>query len=159
MGEIKIELSRTRAQIEKMMDMMQQLFRAKSTDEGQQEEESGCTGRGNANDDSGGAGRAPREEGAAGARVGVTTATAAGGRVSNHSSRPKNGSRSTDDTGQRPEVPAGVGPMISMQHGETKDSFLAGITAHNVGGVLSSGFQRQPRVIPRVLKGEKGKKG
>ena len=85
-GEIKVELFHTRAQIEQMMGMMQQLLQAKSADGGQQKEESGSTGRGDANDDSDGAGRSPREEGPAGARVGATTAAAARERVSNHSS-------------------------------------------------------------------------
>ena len=39
---------------------------------------------------------------------------------------------------------------------ESRDCFLAGIAAHDGGGILSPGFQRQPRVVPRVLKGEKG---
>ena len=137
------------------MDMMQQLLQAKSADEGQQEEKSGGSGRGDANDDSGGAGRAPREEGAAGVGVGATTSTAAGGRTSSHSSRASDGSRSANDTGRRPEVPAGVGSMINMQHGEARDSFPAG-AAHDGDEVLSFGFQRQSRVVPPVLKGEKG---
>ena len=45
--------------------------------------------------------------------------------------------------------------MINMQRGETRYSFLAGIAAHDGGGVLSSGFQRQPRVVSPVFKGEK----
>ena len=35
------------------------------------------------------------------------------------------------------------------------DSCLAGIAVHNGDGDLSFGFQRQPRVGPFVLKGEK----
>ena len=77
----------------------------------------------------------------------------------NHGSRAPDGSRQADDMGRRPKVPAGVSPMISMQRGETQDSFLAGITAHDGGDFLSSRFHRQPRVVPPVLKGEKGKKG
>ena len=121
---------------------MEQLLQAKSADGGHQEEEPGGIGKGDANDDSDGAGRAPREEGAAGARVGATTATAAGGRVSNHSSRASDGSRSADDTGRRPEVPANVGPMINMQRRETKESFIAGTVAQDGGGALRSVFQR-----------------
>ena len=60
-GEMKTELSHTRAQIEQMMGMMQQLLQVKSADEGQQEKKSGDSGRGDANDDSGGAGMAPGE--------------------------------------------------------------------------------------------------
>ena len=137
---MKLELSPTRALIEKIIGMMQQLLQAKSADGGQQEEESGGTSRGDVNDDSGGAGRASREEEAAGASVGATKATAAWGRVSNHSSRASDRSRPADETGQRPEVPAGVGPMINMKRGETKNPFLAGILAHDGGDVLSSGF-------------------
>ena len=103
-----------------MMGMMQQLLQAKSADGDQQKEESGGTGRGDANDDSDGVGRAPHEEGNAGARVGATTANAAGGCVSNHSSRSSDRSRPADDVVRRPEVPAGVGPMINMQSGETR---------------------------------------
>ena len=77
----------------------------------------------------------------------------------NHSSRAPDASRQADDTGRRPKVPTGVDPMVSVQRGEIKDSFLAGITAHDGGGILSSRFHRQPRVVPPVLKGEKGKKG
>ena len=145
-GEIKEELSHTRAQTEQIMDMMQELLQAKSADGGQQEEKSGGSGRGNENEDSDGAGRAPCEEGATGARVGATTGTAAGGRVSNHSSRASGGSRPADDTGRRREVPAGVGPMINMQRSEARNSSIAGIAAHDGDGALISGFQRQPRV-------------
>ena len=155
--DMKIELFHIRAQIEQMMGMMQQLLQTSSADGGQQEEKSGGTGRGDANNDSGGAGRAPREEGAAGARVGVTTATTAGGKVSNHNSTASDGRRPADDTGRRPEVPAGVSPMINMQRADARYSFLAGIATNNGGsGVLSSEFQRQPRVARPVLKGEKG---
>ena len=84
-GEMKTEPSHTRAQIEQMMGMMQQLLQAKSADGGQQEEKSGGSDRGDANDDSGGAGRAPREEGAASTRVGAIKDTAAGRKMSSHS--------------------------------------------------------------------------
>ena len=139
------------------MDMMQQLLQVRSADGGQQEENSGGSGRGHANDDSGGTGRAQRKEGATGTGVVATTATAAGGRVSSHSSRASDGSIPADDMGRRPEVPAGAGPMIKMQRGEARDSFLAGIAAYDGDGVLSFGFQRPPRVVPPILKREKGK--
>ena len=77
---MKAELFHTRAQIEQMMGMMQQLHQAKSKDGGQQEEKSGGSGKGDAKDDSGGAGRAPWEERAACARVPATTETTAGGK-------------------------------------------------------------------------------
>ena len=60
--------------------------------------------------------------------------------MSSHSSKASDGLRPADDTGRRSEVPAGVGPSINMQRGETGDSFLAGIAAHDGDGVLSSGF-------------------
>ena len=46
--------------------------------------------------------------------------------------------------------------MINMQRVEARDPFLASIAAHDGDGVLSSGFQRQLRVVPPVLKGERG---
>ena len=75
--------------------------------------------------------------------------------MSSHRSRASGGSRPANDTGRRPEVPAGVSPMISMQRGKTRDSFLAGVV-HDGGGVLSSGFQKQSRVVLPVLKEEIG---
>ena len=138
------------------MGMMQQLLQAKSADGGQQKEKSGGSGMGDANDESGGAGRAPRKEGATRTRVGATTETAARGKMSNHNSRASDGSRSADDTGRRPKVSAGVSPMVSMQCGEARDYFLAGIAAHDGDGGLCSGFQRQFRGVPPVLKRDKG---
>ena len=90
-GEMKVELTHTKAQIEQMMSMMLQRLQAKSADAVQQKDKSGSTGRGDTNKDSGGAGRSPREEGATGARVGATTAAAAERRVSNHSNRTSDG--------------------------------------------------------------------
>ena len=153
---MKAELSHTRAQIEQMMGRMQQLLQAKSADGGQQEGNSGGFGKGDASDGSGGTGRASRKEMTAGARVGATTETAAGRKMSSHSSRASDGSTPAEDTGQRPEVPAGVGPMTNMQHGEARDSFLAGTAAQDGDIVLSSDFQRQSRDVPPVLKIEKG---
>ena len=75
--------------------------------------------------------------------------------VETHSSRASDGSRPADDTGWRLEVPAGVGPTINMQRDEARNSFLASISAHDGDGVLSSGFQRQSRIVPPVPKGEK----
>ena len=66
--------------------------------------------------------------------------TDAGGRGSNHNSRASDRSRPADDMGRRPEVPAGVGPIFSMQRDKPRESFLADIAAHDGGGVLSSGF-------------------
>ena len=71
--EMKAELFHTRAQIEQMMGMMQQLLQAKSADGGHQEETPDGCGRVDADEDSGGVGRAPREKRAADTRVGATT--------------------------------------------------------------------------------------
>ena len=149
-GDMKAKLSHTRAEIEHMMGMMQQLLQAKSADGDQQEEKSGGSGRVDANDESGR--RAPREERAAGTRVGATRGTAEGGEISCHGSRASDGSRPADSTGRRPEVPAGVSP-INMQRGEARYSFLPG-AAHDRDGVLGFGFQRHSRVVRPVLKGE-----
>ena len=54
-GEMKGELSHTRAHIEQMMGIMQQLLQAKSADGGRQNEESDGTGRGDVNVESDGA--------------------------------------------------------------------------------------------------------
>ena len=54
-------------------------------------------------------------------------------------------------------MPTGLGPIINVQRGEARHSFLVGIAAHDDGdGVLRYGFQRQSGVLPPVLKGEKG---
>ena len=63
-------------------------------------------------------------------------------------------SRPADDTARRPEVSADVGLIINIQRGEARDSFLADIAAHDGDEVLTSGFQKQSRVVPPVLKGE-----
>ena len=47
------------------------------------------------------------------------------------------------------------GVIITMQRCEARDAFLAGIAAHNHGDGLSSGFQKQHRVVPPALKEEK----
>ena len=59
--------------------------------------------------------------------------------MSNHSRRASDGSTSADDTGRRPEVPAGVGPMFNMLRGEARDSFLGG-AAHDGNTFLEFSF-------------------
>ena len=81
----------------------------------------------------------------------ATTEIAERGKLSSHSSsRASDGSRPADDTGRKPEVPAGMGTTMNTQRGEAGDSFLAG---NDSDGGLNSGFQRQPLVVPPVLKG------
>ena len=152
-GKMKVELSRTRAKIEQMMGMMQKLLQAKSGDGGQHEEKPGSIGRGGANDDSGGIGRASHETGLLVQGLALRQQLLQG--EYNHNSRASEGSRPVDGTSQILEVLVGVGPMINVRRGETRDSFLAGIVAHDGCGVSSSGFQSQSRVVPPVLKGEK----
>ena len=142
--ETKAELFHPRAQIEQMMGMMQQLLQAKSADGGHQEETPNGSGRVDADEDSGGVGRAPREKRAADTRVGATTETAARGKMSSHSSRASGESRPADDTGRRPEIPAGVGTMINMQRGEAREKILADTAAHDSDDVLSSSSETAP---------------
>ena len=108
-------LEELESKIEKMMNMTSQLLKAKSTGRGQQKEEneSGGTGRGAAHSYSGGAGRASPT---ADTGYGVTAVgAAAAAEVPVHSrstaSEPR---RPADDIGRRPDVPAGVGPTVSM---------------------------------------------
>ena len=139
------------------MGIMQQLLQTKSADGGQEEEKSGGTGRGDRRK------RLQRRH-----RKGTVRRRGCWRKRWRHSSNCCRGksvqpqqqtdrSKTADDTGRRPELPAAVGPVINMDRGETRYSFLAGIAAHDGGGILSSGFQRQPRVVPTVLKGEKGR--
>ena len=138
-----------------MTDMRTQLLEVKSTGGGQQseEEESGGNGRGAAHNYSGGAERASPT---ADTGYGVTAAgVAVAAEVSVHSRRAASEpTRSADNIGRRPEVPAGVDPTVNMYSGEARESHLAGIAAHDGdSGVLNPSFHGKPRVIPPVLKG------
>ena len=65
--------------------------------------------------------------------------------------------RPADDTGRRPEAPAGVGLTVIMYSGEARESHLADIAEHDGGnGVFNSSFHGQPHVNPPVLKRGKG---
>ena len=152
-------LEELESKVEKMMDTMSRLLEAKSAGGGQQREkkESGGTGGGAAhNYNSGGAGRASPT---ADTGYGVTAVgAAAAAEVPVHSRR--TASEPTipaDDICRRPEAPTGVGSTVNMYSGEARESYLAGIAAHDGGrGVLNPSFHGQPRVIPRMLKGGKG---
>ena len=151
-------LEELQSKVERMIDTMSQLLEAKSAGGGQQrvEEESGGTGRGIALNYSGGAGRAPPT---ADTGYGVTAVgAAAAADVPVHSRRAASEpTRSADDIGRRPEVPAGVGPTVNMHGSEARESRVAGIAAHDSGSsVLNLSFHGQRRVIPPVLKGGKG---
>ena len=61
------------------------------------------------------------------------------------------------DNIRRPVLPAGVSPIIEVQHGKASVSYLAGIAAHGEGGDALTDFKSLPaRVIPPVLEAEKG---
>ena len=152
-------LEELESKVEKIMNIMSQLLKAKSAGGGQQREEerSVGTGRGAAHNYSGGAGRASPT---ADTGYGVTAVgAAAAAEVSVHSRRAASEPRRpADDIGRRPEVPAGVGPTVNKYSGEARESHLAGMAAHDGSsvGVLNPSFHGQPRVIPPVLKGGKG---
>ena len=127
-------------QMSDLMSMMRQLTQIRTASFGQQEEESGGTGRGAAHNHSGGAGRMPstadRGHGATALGTTAVAEVSAHGRVASEPGRP------ADNTSQRPVLPAGVGPMIDVQHGEANDPHLAGIAAHGEGGGVLTDFQK-----------------
>ena len=151
-------LEELESKVEEMMDMMSQLLEAKSAGGGLQREEevSGSTGRGVAHNCSGDAGRASPT---ADTSYGVTAVgAAAAAEVPVHNRRAASEpTRSADDIGRRPKVPAGVGPTVNMYSGEARESHLASIAAHDEGsGVCNPSFHGQPHVIPSVLSRGKG---
>ena len=137
------------------MSMMRQLTQTRTAGFGQREEESGGTGRGAAHNYSGGAGRVPptADTGYGATALGATAVA----EVPAHSRAASEPSRPADDTSRRPVLPAGVGPMIEVQHGEASVPYLAGIATHGEGGCVLTDFKSLPaRVIPPVLEAEKG---
>ena len=118
------------------MDMTSQLLETKLAGGGKQreEEESFGTGRGGAHNYSGGAGRAPPS---ADIGYGVTAVgVVAAAEVPVHSRRAASEPTTpADGIGKRPDVPAGVGPTVNMYSGEARESYLAGIAAHDGGSV------------------------
>ena len=73
-----------------------------------------------------------------------------------HSRAASEPGRPADNTSRRPVLPAGVGPMIDVQHGEGGVPYLAGISAHGEGGGVLTDFKSLPaRVVPPVLEAEK----
>ena len=136
-----------------MMHMMSQLLEAKAAGGRQQreEEESGGTGRGATHNYSGGAGRASltSDTGYGVTAVGAAAATEVPVNSRRAASEP---TRSADNIGRKPDVPAGVDPTVNMYSGEARESHDGG------SGVLNSSFHGRPRVIPPVLKGERASK-
>ena len=112
-------------------------------------------GGGAAHNYSGGAGRVPpTPDTGYGATALGATAVAEVPAPSRAASEP---GRPADNTSRRPVLPAEVGPMIDVQHGEASVPSFAGIAAHGEGGGVLADFKSLPaRVIPPVLEAEKG---
>ena len=148
-------------QMSEPMSMMRQLTQARTAGAGQHEGESGSTERGAAHNPSSGAGRVPPTAETsygvtavgAGRRGGAAAAEATAAREF-----PVHNRAASEPADTRPVLPTGVGPMIDVQRGEARDSYLAGITAYDEGrDVLRTDFKSLPaRVIPPVLKAGKG---
>ena len=150
--------SKVEKKVEIMVDLISQLLEAKSAGGGQQreEEESGGTGREADHNYNGGAGRAsPTADTGYGA---TAVGAAAAAEVPVHSRRTASEpTRPADDTGRRPEAPAGGGLTVIMYSGKARESHLAGIAElDGSSGVFNSSFHGQPHVNPPVLKGGKG---
>ena len=137
------------------MSMMRQLTQIRTASFGQQEEESGGTGRRAAHNHSCGAGRMPptadRGHGATALGTTAVAEVSAHGRVASEPGRP------AENTSQRPVLPAGVGPMIDVQHGEASVPHLAGIAAHGEGEGVLTDFQKP--ACPRHTSCIKSRKG
>ena len=134
-----------------LMSMMRQLTQTRTAIFGQQDEESGGSGRGAADNHSGVAGRVPptADRGHGATALGATVAA----EVPAHSRAVSEPGRPADNTSQRLVLPAGVDPMIDVQHGEASVPHLAGIAAHGEGGGVLTDFKSlSARVIPPVLK-------
>ena len=148
-------------QMSELMSMMRQLTQTRTASAGQHEQESGATGREAAHNPSSGTGRVPPTAETsygvtaigAGTRGGAAAVEATAAREFTVHSR-----AASELADTRPVLPTGVGPMIDVQRGEARDSYLAGITAYDEGrDVLRTDFKSLPaRVIPPVLKAEKG---
>ena len=144
-----------------LMSMMRQLTQTRTAGAGQHEEESGGTGRGAVHNPNSGAGRAPPT---AETSYGVTAvgagkgggAAAVGATAAREFTVHNRAASEPADT--RPVLPTEVGPMIDVQRGKARDSYLTGITAYDEGrDVLRTDFKILPaRVIPPVFKAEKG---
>ena len=144
-------------QMSELMSMMRQLTQARTAGAGQHEEESGGTGRGATHNPNSGAGRVPPTAETsygvtavgAGRRGGAAAVEATAAREFTVHNR-----AASEPADTRPVLPTGVGPMIDVQRGEARDSYLAGITAYDEGrDVLRTDFKSLPaRVIPPVLK-------
>ena len=127
-------LEKLESKAEKMVDMTSQPIEATSAGGGQQreEEESGGTDRGAAQTTA----AAPGGHRPLLTQVMVLQQSelqqlgkypSRKGKVASELTRP------ADDIDRRPEVPAGVGPMVNMYSGDARESHLSGIGAHDGG--------------------------
>ena len=158
---LESNVTEIQGQMSELMGMMRQLTQTRTAGAGPHEEESGGTGRGAAHNPSSGAGRVPP---AAVTGYGVTAVGV--GRTRGAAAVEATAAReftvhdraTSEPADPRPVLPAGVGPMIDVRHGEARDPYLAGITAYDEGrDVLRTDFKSLPaRVVPPVLKAEKG---
>ena len=114
-----------------LMGMRRQPTQTRTAGAGQHEEESGGTGRGAAHNPSGGAGRVPPT---AVTSYGVTAVGAGrrGGAAAVEATAarkfPVHNRAASESADTRPVVPTGVGPMIDVQRGEARDSYLTDTT-------------------------------
>ena len=152
---LESNVTEIQGQMSELMSMMRQLARTRTESFGQREEESGGTGRGAAHNYSGGAGRVPptADRGYDATALGAPAVA----EVPAHSRAASESGRHAVDTSLSLVHPAGVGPMVDVQHGEASVPYLAGITAHGEGGGVLTDFKSLPtRVIPPILKAERG---
>ena len=113
---LESNVTEIQGQMNELKSMMRQLTQTRTASFGQREEESDGTGRGSAHNYSGGAGRVlPTADRGYRATALGATAVAEFPAHSRPASEPR---RPADDTSLRPVLPAGVGPMIDVQHGE-----------------------------------------
>ena len=152
---LESNVTEIQGKMSELMSMMCQLTRTSTASFGQREEESGGTGRGAAHNYSGGAGRVPptADRGYGATALGATAVA----EVSARSRAALESGRHAVDTSLRLVLPAGVGPMVGVQHSDASVPYLAGIAAHGEGGSVLTDFKSLPaRVIPPILKAERG---
>ena len=158
---LESNVTEIQGKMSELMRMMRQLIQTRTAGAGQHEEESGGTGRGAAHNPSSGVGRVPPTAVTgygvtgvgAGGRGGAAAVEATAAREFTVHNR-----AASEPADTRPVLQTGVGPMIDVQRGEARHSYLAGITAYDEGrDVLRTDFKSLPaRVIPPVLKAERG---
>ena len=159
---LESNVTEIQGQMSELISMMRQLTQTRTAGAGQHEEESGGTGRGAAHNPSSGAERVPPT---AETSYGVTAVGAGrrGGAAAVEATAarefPVHNRAASEPADTRPVLPTGVGPVIDVQRGEARDSYLAGITAYDEGrDVLRTDFKKPacPRHTSR-LKSRKGR--